>query len=102
MIGNGDINCVDDYKKMIDLTGCDAVMVARGALGNPWIFKQIKDFIKNGKYDSVSLKSKINLCKEHYSLLKEEKNEQLCLNLTKKHYTFVFDEKTLYLNLLFF
>ena len=41
VIGNGDINTIDDYKNMIDQTGCDAVMVARGALGNPLIFQTI-------------------------------------------------------------
>ena len=43
VIGNGDINCLDDYKKIIDITGCDGAMIARGALGNPWIFKEISN-----------------------------------------------------------
>ena len=88
VIGNGDINNLDDYKKMIEYTGCDAVMIARGALGNPWIFKEIKNFI-DGNDDShyVSLKSRFTLCKKHYHLLKENKSEKLCVNLTKKHFS---------------
>ena len=87
VIGNGDIETPEDYLKILKKTNCDGAMIGRASLGNPWIFKQIKDLIKKGNYDSVSLDSKINLCKEHYNLLKEEKNEQLCLNLTKKHYS---------------
>ena len=88
VIGNGDINSVDDYKKMIDTTGCDAVMIARGALGNPWIFKEINQYIKNENISrSITLKERINICKRHYKLLKEDKNNHVCLNLTKKHFS---------------
>ena len=88
VIGNGDINSVDDYKKMIDTTECDAVMIARGALGNPWIFKEINQHIKNENLSSsITLKERINICKRHYKLLKEDKNNHVCLNLTKKHFS---------------
>jgi len=87
VIGNGDVQTPEDCLKMIKETNCDAVMIGRAALGNPWIFKQISDFLKNKRYKQTSLKSKIQLCEEHYSLLKNEKNEILCLNLTKKHYS---------------
>ena len=88
VIGNGDINSVDDYKKMIDLTGCDAVMVARGALGNPWIFQTILNHINNKPTNyEPSLKERIEVCRKHYELLKEDKNSHVCLNLTKKHFS---------------
>ena len=88
VIGNGDIISVDDYKKMIDTTECDAVMIARGALGNPWIFKEINQHIKNENLSSsITLKERINICKRHYKLLKEDKNNHVCLNLTKKHFS---------------
>ena len=88
VIGNGDINSVDDYKKMVDTTGCDAVMIARGALGNPWIFKEINKNIKNqAPLDSINLKERIKICKRHYELLKEDRNNYVCLNLTKKHFS---------------
>jgi len=88
VIGNGDINSADDYKKMIDETGCDAVMIARGALGNPWIFKELTKYIKNEKFSfSPSLKERIQTCREHYELLKKDKTEHVCLNLTKKHFS---------------
>ena len=48
VIGNGDIFKPADAVRMLEYTGCDAVMVARGAQGNPWIFKAIKEYISNG------------------------------------------------------
>ena len=87
VIGNGDISAPEDFADMIKKTNCDAAMVGRASLGNPWIFSQISDFLKKGAYKEASLEDKIILCEEHYRLLKEEKNEALCLNLTKKHYS---------------
>ena len=49
VIASGDILCAQLAKKMFDETGCDGIAVARGALGNPWIFKEIDEFLKDGK-----------------------------------------------------
>tara|TARA_Y100001970_G_C13575402_1_gene528252 strand:- start:14 stop:562 length:549 start_codon:yes stop_codon:yes gene_type:complete len=88
VIGNGDINSVDDYKKMIDTTNCDAVMIARGALGNPWIFKELSKYLNNEQHlFTPSLKERIQTCRKHYELLKKDKTEHVCLNLTKKHFS---------------
>ena len=87
VIGNGDIETPEDVIKIKNQTLCDGVMIGRASLGNPWIFKQINSILKNKKYNKVSLREKIDLCNDHYSLLKKEKNENLCLNLTKKHYS---------------
>ena len=48
VIGSGDVFSPQSAKKMLDVTGCDAVLVARGALGNPWIFKAIEGYLDNG------------------------------------------------------
>ena len=50
VIGNGDITCVEDAHKMLSVTGCDAVMVGRAALSNPFIFSQIDAFLETGSY----------------------------------------------------
>lgn len=50
VIGNGDIFTGKDAKEMFDITGCDGIMVARGALGNPWIFKEIKAYLNGEDY----------------------------------------------------
>ncbi len=49
VIGNGDVFCARDAACMFDRTGCDAVMVARGALGNPFVFEEIRVFLDTGK-----------------------------------------------------
>ena len=87
VIGNGDINTLDDYKKMINRTGCDAVMIARGALGNPWIFEEISNHLNDKDELNITLKDRFDLCKKHYELLKKDKSEHICLNLTKKHFS---------------
>ena len=87
IIGNGDIQTPEDALKIKNETLCDGVMIGRASLGNPWIFKQINNTLEGKKHKEVSLKEKIDLCNNHYDLLKKEKNENLCLNLTKKHYS---------------
>ena len=48
VIGSGDVVSVEDAERMINQTGCDAIMIARGARGNPWLFEQIKAYLKDG------------------------------------------------------
>jgi len=64
VIGNGDINTVEDAEKMILLTGCDAVMVGRAAMKNPFILSQIDEFLETGSYQSPS-NDKIFRAMEH-------------------------------------
>ncbi len=65
VIGNGDINSAQDAKKMIDQTGCDSIMVARGAFGNPWIFEQIKQAINGEEIRKPTLEDKTQTCIFH-------------------------------------
>jgi nifR3 family TIM-barrel protein len=51
VIGNGDVRTPQDAVRMIEETGCDAVMIGRAASCNPWIFRQIADYIASGRYD---------------------------------------------------
>jgi nifR3 family TIM-barrel protein len=86
VIGNGDIRRPEDAKKMIDFTGCDAIMVGRGSQGNPWIFKNIVDYFKNGVYTSHPTKEEllVTLLK-HYSLMEEYKGERAAVLEMRKH-----------------
>tara|TARA_B100002052_G_scaffold282721_1_gene292978 strand:- start:821 stop:1801 length:981 start_codon:yes stop_codon:yes gene_type:complete len=86
VIGNGDIFCVDDIKKMFDYTKCDAVMIARAAQGNPWIFKQAKNLFKGSDHlDSPSLIEIARMCKTHLNLLIEDRGSSTGMNLMRKH-----------------
>ena len=90
VIGNGDIQTVNDYNFMKVDTGCDGIMIGRAALGNPWIFKSIQ-YAELGKSEySPMIPEKINLAKRHFQMLKEYYNERLTVNLSKKHFNFYF------------
>lgn len=66
VIGNGDIKCVDDAVKMLNETGCDLVMVGRGALGNPFLFKQINHYLETGELlKDPTNEEKLDLCLKH-------------------------------------
>lgn len=83
VIGNGDIVDPISAKKMLDYTGVDAVMVGRAALGNPWIFKEINEYLETGTLiDKPSFNEKIDMIFKHISYLKEIKPEKLvCLEM---------------------
>jgi nifR3 family TIM-barrel protein len=67
VIGNGDIRSADDAQRMLALTGCDGVMVGRGALGSPWIFRSIKEKMMGDdeNHGAPSLEEKKNLALDH-------------------------------------
>ena len=72
VIASGDILNAELAKKMFDETGCDAVTVARGALGNPWIFREIKEYIEKGKVlERPCVKDIIKTMKSHLKLLSD-------------------------------
>ena len=80
VIGNGDITTPELAQKMIDETGCDAVMIGRAALGNPWLIKNTVSFLKTGMYlNNVSLEEKIDMLKKHFELLTKYKSEHVAL-----------------------
>ena len=82
VIGNGDVKTPDDFKRMLDETGCDAVMIGRGILGNPWLIKNILLFLAGKDMIDVSIKDRIDICLKHLEYLKDLKNEKLaCLEI---------------------
>jgi tRNA-dihydrouridine synthase B len=67
VIGNGDIRSPEDAQKMFEQTGCDAVMIGRGSIGNPWIFKRVKSFINDGEIlPEPTTREKIELAIRHF------------------------------------
>ena len=86
VIGNGDIFSAEDALNMLDFTGCDGVMVGRGALGNPFIFRQIKELFETGKvsfYPSAAEKLKTAL--HHSKALCADKGEHIGVLESRKH-----------------
>ena len=88
VIGNGDVCTIDDMMRMFDETGCDAVMVARAAQGNPWFFREAKARLEGQLIPSPpSLLDIANMCSRHLDLLLENRGERTGTNLMRKHFS---------------
>ena len=85
VVGNGDVCSVEDYVRMKEETGVDAVAIGRHALGNPFIFKQIKDFNLTKKYSNPTLEEVIETIKRHYELELEFKPERIAIREMRKN-----------------
>ena len=86
VIGNGDIKTPEDAKKMLEETGCDAVMIGRGLLGNPWLIKQTIEYLDNGVYnDFVSYDERLDMVLRHARLLNEDKGEHVAMLEMRSH-----------------
>lgn len=83
VIGNGDIKTTSDALKMLEETSCDAVMIGRGALGNPWIIRNIVSSLEGKLYTVIPTNTeKIDMCLKHLTYLSEFKSEKLtCLEI---------------------
>jgi tRNA-dihydrouridine synthase B len=68
VIGNGDVKTPEDAKMLFEISNCDAIMIGRGSMGNPWLFKQINDMKNNKPIISPTSIEKIDLCLRHYEL----------------------------------
>lgn len=86
VIGNGDLKSPDDCKKMFEETGCDGIMIGRGALGSPWIFRQACYYLKEGKLLPQPDKEEIiNTAFKHLELICELKGEDVGVREMRKH-----------------
>ncbi len=86
LIGNGDVTTPEDAKAMLE-TGCDGVMIGRGAIANPWIFREIKHYLKTGEHLAPpSIEEKIQTCIEHLKLNVHYKTEKYGVVPFRKHY----------------
>ena len=85
VIANGDVRSVDDYGRIVDEAGPGIVMVGRGALGRPWIFREIKQSLDGGNV-KCGPSDLVDLMKEHLSLEIEWKGERTAVLEMRKHY----------------
>ena len=87
VIGNGDILTGEDAVKMFNMTGCDAVMIGRGSRGNPWIFRQISGYLKNGKLiERPETDEVCDMILRHARMLIEAKGEYIGIREMRKHF----------------
>jgi tRNA-dihydrouridine synthase B len=75
VIGNGDIVTPEDAVRMVDDTGCDAVMIGRAASSNPWIFRQIRQYLAAGRYDQPSQRDRYAIMRRYYGMLIERQEK---------------------------
>ncbi|MDD6402673.1 MAG: tRNA dihydrouridine synthase DusB [Mollicutes bacterium] len=90
VIGNGDIKSPEDAKRMLEETKCDAVMIGRGVLGNPWLIKNIVNYLDGKEVIDVSIVDRIDMCLKHLKLLDSLKNEKLACLEIRNHISWYF------------
>jgi len=85
VIGSGDLFKPPDCLKMLADTGCDGIMVARGALGAPWFFRQVLELHRTGKINPVSNAMRAGTIKKHLEFYLQEYGENVAVREMKKH-----------------
>ncbi|MFV0275253.1 MAG: tRNA dihydrouridine synthase DusB [Bacilli bacterium] len=86
VIGNGDIKTIEDAIYMFEYTGCDGIMIGRGALGNPFFIRELVAYFENGiKIPKATFKEKIDICLMHLYNLKSQKSEKSALLEIRMH-----------------
>lgn len=91
VIGNGDIKTAGDAVRMLEETGCDAIMIGRGVLGNPWLIDEINCALEHITYQNQPTSiDKVDMCIKHLNYLKELKNEKLASLEIRNHIAWYF------------
>jgi len=87
VIGNGDVDNPHKILKMFNQTNCDAIMIGRAALGNPWFFKEAKAILNNEKLpEPCTIRDRVEMCNEHFRLILSDRGEVWGMNLMRKHF----------------
>ncbi len=90
LIGNGDVSSPETALQMKQCTACDGIMIGRGALGKPWLFKQIKQFISHDSYDPITKGDLLDTALKHLKYSLEDKREDVVVREMRSqlcHYT---------------
>jgi len=86
VFGNGDVKSPEDARRMLEQTGCDGVMIGRGAVGSPWIFRQIAHYMQTGEIPPPpSIPEKLSLVNRHMELLEAYLDEREAVFHMRKH-----------------
>lgn len=91
VFGNGDVDTPEKVKKVKERYGVDGVMIGRGAIGNPWIFKEIKHYLKTNTFlEKPNIQERVNVCKQHLKHSITWKGERVGIAEMKRHYSSYF------------
>ena len=85
VIGNGDVFSPEDAFKLKEISNCDGIMIARGSMGNPWLFKQIERKLKGEEVHEVTPEEKIAMCLRNYELAIKNDGEYKAIREMRKH-----------------
>lgn len=85
VIANGDIFTPEDALRARDITNCDGIMIARGSMGNPWIFKQVERKLNGEEPVIITPAEKIDMCIRHYNLALKYDGERKAVREMRKH-----------------
>lgn len=85
VIGNGDIFTGDDAMKRLSESGVDGLLIGRGAMGNPWLFREIKARLAGESFTPPTIDERINTALRHYDMLLGWKCERVAVNEMRKH-----------------
>jgi nifR3 family TIM-barrel protein len=86
VIGNGNITDIESAKHMLEYTGCDAIMIGRGCLGNPWLIKQLVTYFDTGiVIPDPTYEERINMCFHHLDYLLKLKEEKVAILEMRSH-----------------
>lgn len=90
VIGNGDIYTPEDARRMLQETGCAAVMIARGAMGNPWIFSRTIAYLEGREELPPDFRAKLRMARRHLKLMITFKGEKIGIKEMRKHLCWYF------------
>ena len=91
VFGNGDVDTPEKVKSVQERYGVDGVMIGRGAIGNPWIFKEIKHYLKTNTFlEKPNIQERVNVCKQHLKHSITWKGERVGIAEMKRHYSSYF------------
>ena len=86
VIGNGDVTSPEKAKRLTEMTGCDGIMIGRGAEGNPWIFRDVKHYLETGELlPAPSREEKKAVALRHAELMQQYKGEYIAIREMRKH-----------------
>lgn len=86
VIGNGDITTIYDAKRMLEETGCDAIMIGRATIGNPWFIRECVEYVENNNIiDKPTNKERIDMMVYHYELIKKNEGNKKAILDIKTH-----------------